>query len=95
MDPADKIPRVREAGPCPCGSGNSYDTCCMPYHHGNLRQTLIDAAVQLVHEHGPDAVSVRKVARVAGVSSGAPCARVRWHVAEREISIRRRKAANG
>ena len=44
----------------------------MAYHHGNLRQALIDAAVSLVHEHGPDAVSVRQVARLAGVSSGAP-----------------------
>lgn len=44
----------------------------MAYHHGNLRQALIDAAVELVREHGPDAVSVRQVARRAGVSSGAP-----------------------
>lgn len=42
------------------------------YHHGNLRQALLDAAVSLVQELGPDAVSVREVARRAGVSSGAP-----------------------
>jgi AcrR family transcriptional regulator len=42
------------------------------YHHGNLRQALIDAAVKLVQERGPEAVSVREVARLAGVSSGAP-----------------------
>jgi AcrR family transcriptional regulator len=42
------------------------------YHHGNLRQALLDAAVALVQELGPDAVSVREVARRAGVSSGAP-----------------------
>ena len=44
----------------------------MAYHHGNLREALIDAAVQIVSEEGPDALSVRQVARLAGVSSGAP-----------------------
>ena len=42
------------------------------YHHGNLRQVLIDAAVQLVEEDGPANVSVREVAKRAGVSPGAP-----------------------
>lgn len=44
----------------------------MAYHHGNLREALLSAAVALVKEQGPDAVSVREVARRAGVSSGAP-----------------------
>lgn len=44
----------------------------MAYHHGNLRAALLTAAVELVKEQGPDAVSVREVARRAGVSSGAP-----------------------
>lgn len=42
------------------------------YHHGNLRQALIDAAVHLIEEDGPDNVSVREVAKRAGVSPGAP-----------------------
>ena len=42
------------------------------YHHGNLREALIDAAVQLVEEGGLDNVSVREVAKRAGVSPGAP-----------------------
>lgn len=42
------------------------------YHHGNLREALIDAAVQLVEEGGPDNVSVREAAKRAGVSAGAP-----------------------
>lgn len=42
------------------------------YHHGNLREALIDAAVQLVEEGGPDNVSVREAAKRAGVSPGAP-----------------------
>lgn len=42
------------------------------YHHGNLRQALIDAAVQLVEEVGAENVSVREAAKRAGVSPGAP-----------------------
>ena len=43
-----------------------------PYHHGDLRRVLIDAALRLVGEGGADAVSVREAARRAGVSPGAP-----------------------
>src|SRR6185369_8683405 len=43
-----------------------------PYHHGDLRRVLIDAALQLVGEGGAQAVSVREAARRAGVSPGAP-----------------------
>jgi AcrR family transcriptional regulator len=43
-----------------------------PYHHGDLRRVLIDAAMQLIGEGGPEAVSVREAARRAGVSPGAP-----------------------
>jgi AcrR family transcriptional regulator len=43
-----------------------------PYHHGDLRRVLIDAALQLAEEGGAAAVSVRETARRAGVSPGAP-----------------------
>ena len=43
-----------------------------PYHHANLRQTLLDAAVALVGEVGPRAFTLREVARRAGVSHNAP-----------------------
>lgn len=43
-----------------------------PYHHGDLRRVLIEAAMQLAGEGGPEAVSVREAARRAGVSPGAP-----------------------
>jgi AcrR family transcriptional regulator len=43
-----------------------------PYHHGDLRRVLIDAALKLVEEGGAEAVSVREAARRAGVSPGAP-----------------------
>jgi AcrR family transcriptional regulator len=42
------------------------------YHHGDLRQAMIEGALKLVAEHGPDGVSVREAARRAGVSPGAP-----------------------
>ena len=42
------------------------------YHHGNLRQALLDAALGLVREQGAGAVSLREVARRAGVSHAAP-----------------------
>jgi AcrR family transcriptional regulator len=43
-----------------------------PYHHGDLRRTLIDAAVELVTEKQDWAFSLREVARHAGVSHNAP-----------------------
>ena len=43
-----------------------------PYHHGDLKRVLIDAALDLVEEAGAEAVSVREAARRAGVSPGAP-----------------------
>jgi AcrR family transcriptional regulator len=42
------------------------------YHHGKLREALIQAALRLVEEAGPQSVTVREAARRAGVSSGAP-----------------------
>jgi AcrR family transcriptional regulator len=43
-----------------------------PYHHANLRKTLLDAAVTLIGEVGPRAFTLREVARRAGVSHNAP-----------------------
>ncbi|HXR40647.1 MAG TPA: TetR/AcrR family transcriptional regulator [Terracidiphilus sp.] len=43
-----------------------------PYHHENLRQTLLEAAVALIGEVGPRAFTLREVARRAGVSHNAP-----------------------
>jgi AcrR family transcriptional regulator len=42
-----------------------------PYHHGALREALIDAGVQLAREGGPDAIVLREVARRIGVSPNA------------------------
>ncbi len=43
-----------------------------PYHHGQLRQALLDAALQLITERGIDSLTLREVARQAGVSHAAP-----------------------
>jgi len=43
-----------------------------PYHHGDLRRALIGAARQLLEEVGADDLSLRAVAREAGVSPAAP-----------------------
>ncbi|RKH05899.1 TetR/AcrR family transcriptional regulator [Corallococcus praedator] len=42
------------------------------YHHGDLRQALVDAAVALISEEGFGALTLREVARRAGVTHAAP-----------------------
>jgi AcrR family transcriptional regulator len=42
------------------------------YHHGDLRRALVEAAERLLESEGPAALSLRAVAREAGVSSAAP-----------------------
>jgi AcrR family transcriptional regulator len=43
-----------------------------PYHHGDLRVTLLAAAAELLAAGGAAAISLREVARRAGVSHNAP-----------------------
>lgn len=42
------------------------------YHHGNLRQALVDATTRLIEEQGPQAFTLAEAARLAGVSAAAP-----------------------
>ena len=42
------------------------------YHHGNLREAIIKAALELVQEKGAENFTMREAARRAGVSAGAP-----------------------
>jgi AcrR family transcriptional regulator len=42
------------------------------YHHGNLRESLVAAALKEVADHGLDGFSLRAVAKRAGVSEAAP-----------------------
>ena len=43
-----------------------------PYHHGDLRRSLIQAGSQMIEEKGLAGLSLREVARAAGVSHTAP-----------------------
>jgi AcrR family transcriptional regulator len=69
MAPVAKLSAAKSAAP---RRRVSQAAAPKPYHHGDLRRVLIDAALQLVGEGGADAVSVREAARRAGVSPGAP-----------------------
>jgi len=42
------------------------------YHHGNLREALIQAALDLIAEKGPAGFTFAEAARQAGVSAAAP-----------------------
>jgi AcrR family transcriptional regulator len=42
------------------------------YHHGNLREALVEAAQVLIGEGGPAGFTIAEAARRAGVSPGAP-----------------------
>jgi AcrR family transcriptional regulator len=42
------------------------------YHHGNLKETLIRAALELIAEKGPAGFTFAEAARWAGVSPAAP-----------------------
>ncbi len=42
------------------------------YHHGNLREALLDSAEQAIVEQTAEALSLRALARTAGVSQTAP-----------------------
>ncbi|HEV2560680.1 MAG TPA: TetR/AcrR family transcriptional regulator [Rhizomicrobium sp.] len=43
-----------------------------PYHHGDLRNALVEAARAILEEEGLSGLSLRAVARRAGVSHAAP-----------------------
>lgn len=58
------------------------------YHHGNLREALLAAALELLDTEGEGAVTVRAVARMAGVSHSAPA----HHFGDRDGLIEALKA---
>jgi AcrR family transcriptional regulator len=53
------------------------------YHHGDLRAACVRAAMELLEERGETALSLRAVARRAGVSPSAPYR----HYADREVLV--------
>ena len=70
--PAKRSPSSQPAGRRSSKPRPARAPAAKPYHHGDLRRVLIDAALKLVGEGGAGAVSVREAARRAGVSPGAP-----------------------
>lgn len=53
------------------------------YHHGDLRNTLLTIATELLVEEGMQALSLRKIAQKAGVSHNAPY----MHFADKETVL--------
>ncbi|WP_347269050.1 TetR/AcrR family transcriptional regulator [Paracoccus sp. (in: a-proteobacteria)] len=58
-------PRKRAAATVPASEPK-------PYHHGNLRETLLAAADGVLARHGAAGITLRDVAKAAGVSHAAP-----------------------
>jgi len=54
-----------------------------PYHHGDLRRTLLDQATKLVHAEGHPSITVRDVARRIGVTHTA----AHYHFRTREALL--------
>ncbi len=55
-----------------------------PYHHGHLREALVDAALAAARADGPEAVVLRAATRAAGVSPNAAYR----HFADRDDLLR-------
>jgi AcrR family transcriptional regulator len=60
------------------------------YHHGDLRTALLGATVAIVRQHGPSALTLRDVAKRAGVSEAAP-----YHHFESKAHLLLEAAAQG
>jgi AcrR family transcriptional regulator len=54
-----------------------------PFHHGSLRSVLLEQAEVMLRESGVDGLSLRELARQAGVSHGAP----RSHFIDRQALL--------
>ncbi len=59
-------------------------TDARPYHHGRLREALVDAGLALARAEGPDAVVLRAASRAAAVSHNAAYR----HFADRDELLR-------
>lgn len=83
-------------------------TDARPYHHGDLSRALVEAARRILETDGPAALSLRAVAREAGVSPAAPyhhfkdkgelldaVAHEGWAALDAALTEARRKAADG
>ena len=51
---------------------HAHEVSSRPYHHGDLSRALVQAGRRILENEGPAALSLRAVAREAGVSPAAP-----------------------
>lgn len=65
---AERLTRKRQESQVPMSAAAD----ARPYHHGDLRRALLDAARRILENDGPSGLSLRAVAREAGVSPAAP-----------------------
>ncbi len=61
-----------ESGGTASESAKAPGTSRRPYHHGDLRRAILTAALDVIAVDGPSALSLRDLARRAGVSHAAP-----------------------
>ena len=66
--PGSPTPRPRRSAAPRAGAAVPREA----YHHGDLREALIEATEALITERGAEGFSLREVARRSGVSPGAP-----------------------
>src|SRR5262249_22558271 len=52
-------------------AGGPEPSAARPYHHGQLRDSLVEAGLQLARAEGPAGVGLRAVSRLANVSHNA------------------------
>ena len=62
----------RKAEPSKAGSRSKAPGAASPYHHGALRDALLEAAERVLERDGLAGLTLRAVAREAGVSHAAP-----------------------
>ena len=51
---------------------NSVNIYFMKYHHGNLKEKLIQSAYDWISKNGIEGISLRKIAKISNVSQTAP-----------------------
>src|SRR6056297_1928490 len=67
----EKIPRPWGNLIRPCVAGQKSGMPKRGYHHGNLRQALVDAALKLIEAKGPQGFTLSEAAKTAGVTPAA------------------------
>lgn len=69
--PLSKLASVKKSSPARARSGPKGDRD-QPYHHGDLHEALLKAAKRVADREGINGLTLRAVAREAGVSHAAP-----------------------